>query len=623
MISPIFKKLLKYDKEIYIAFLALAGIGVYLVLHFGLKLSAPKVYWPLWIVLGVGGVPLVWDLFLKLLKRQFGSDLLAGISIVASVCLGEYLAGSLVVLMLSGGAALESFAVRRASSVLAALAKRMPNKAHRKSAQGVVDITIDQISIGDQLVIFPHEICPVDGKVSEGHGAMDESYLTGEPFIISKVVGSDVLSGAINGEASLTITATKRAIDSRYAKIMEVMRAAEEKRPSIQRLGDQLGAVYTPLALVLAAGAWGLSHDPMRFLSVLVIATPCPLLIAIPVAVIGSISLSARRGIIIKNPAILEQIDNCRTIILDKTGTLTYGRPTVTEVNCFNGFEKTEVLKYAASLEQFSKHPLAHAIVEAGQKAAVGFIEVKQISEAAGEGLKGIVDGHTVLITSRAKLISQGKEAWFKDILHLSGLECVLVVDDKFAAHFRFHDEPRREGKSFIDHLSPQHKINRVMIVSGDRESEVKYLADKVGIEIIHAGKSPEEKIEIVRQETKLGPTMYLGDGINDAPALTAATVGIAFGQNSDITAEAAGAVIMESSLTKVDELMHISRRMRSIALQSALGGMALSVLGMVLAAFGHLTPVAGAISQEIIDVFAVLNALRAAFPPKDLTDFA
>ncbi len=623
MMSSIFKKLLKYDKEIYIAALAVIGISAYLVLHFALKVSAPLVHWPLWIVLVVGGAPLVWDLFLKLLKRQFGSDLLAGISIVASVCLGEYLAGSLVVLMLSGGAALESFAVARASSVLAALAKRMPNKAHRKSTQGVVDITIDQISIGDELVIFPHEICPVDGKVSEGHGTMDESYLTGEPFIISKVVGSDVLSGAINGEASLTIKATKRAVDSRYAKIMEVMRAAEEKRPSIQRLGDQLGAVYTPLALVLAAGAWGLSHDPMRFLSVLVIATPCPLLIAIPVAVIGSISLSARRGIIIKNPAVLEQIDNCRTVILDKTGTLTYGRPTVTEVNCFNGFQKDEVLRYAASLEQYSKHPLAHAIVDAGQKSGCGLVDVNQISEAAGEGLRGIVDGHSALITSRAKLIAQGKQEWFKDIVQTSGLECVLVIDEKFAAHFRFHDEPRIEGKSFIDHLSPQHKINRVMIVSGDRESEVKYLAEKVGIDIIHAGKSPEEKIEIVRQETKLGPTMYLGDGINDAPALTAATVGIAFGQNSDITSEAAGAVIMESSLTKVDELMHISRRMRKIALQSAVGGMALSVVGMLLAAFGHLTPVAGAISQEIIDVFAVLNALRAAFPPKDLTDFA
>ncbi len=612
-----------YGKEIYIAILAVVGIATYLVLrficHFPIEISS----WPLWITLALGGLPLIWDLIKKIIKKKFGSDLLAGISIVTSVCLGEYLAGTLVVLMLSGGEALESFAVRRASSVLAALAKRMPNKAHLKSASGVVDITIDQINIGDHLVVFPHEICPVDGQVLEGHGAMDESFLTGEPFIISKIAGSTVLSGAVNGEASLTIQATKRAIDSRYAKIMEVMRAAEDKRPRLQRLGDQLGAWYTPLALGLAIGAWVLAHDPMRFLSVLVIATPCPLLIAIPVAVIGSISLSARRGIIIRNPAILEQIDHCRTIILDKTGTLTYGRPIVTQVNCFNGFKTEQVLKYAASLEQYSKHPLAHSIVEAAQKAKIPVLDVGQISEAAGEGLRGVVDGHLVLITSRNKLIQAGKESWFKDIVQMSGLECILVVDDQLAAHFRFHDEPRVEGKSFIKHLNPSHQINRVMIVSGDRESEVKYLASKVGIDIIHAGKSPEEKIDIVRQETRQGPTIYLGDGINDAPALTAATVGIAFGQNSDITAEAAGAVIMESSLTKVDELMHISRRMRTIALQSALGGMALSVVGMLLAATGYLSPVVGAIGQEIIDVLAVLNALRAAFPPKDLTDFA
>ena len=609
-------------KGIYITFLSISAIFVYLFLRFILGLAPHLANWPLWIALAIGGTPLVLGLLKKVFKRQFGSDLLAGISIITSVFLGQYLAGTLVVLMLSGGEALEGFAVRRASSVLAALAKRMPNKAHRKTSKTILDITIDQINISDELVIFPHEICPVDGEVIEGHGAMDESYLTGEPFIISKVAGSIVLSGAINGEASMTIRATKLALDSRYAKIMEVMRAAEEKRPNIQRLGDQLGSYYTPLALVLALGAWILSHDPVRFLSVLVIATPCPLLIAIPVAVIGSISLSARRGIIIKNPAILEQIDRCRTIILDKTGTLTYGRPIVTQINCCNGFDKIQVLKYAASLEQYSKHPLAHSIIEAANKAGAGLTVVGQINEQVGQGLRGIVDGHAVMITSRSKLIKAGKESWFKGVSPSSGLECLLLIDDRLAAYFYFHDEPRLEGKSFIKHLSLRHKINRIMIVSGDRESEVKYLADKVGIDMLYADKSPEEKIDIVHKETLRGPTIYLGDGINDAPALTAATVGIAFGQNSDITSEAAGAVIMDSSLTKVDELMSISRRMRSIALQSAVGGMALSVIGMLLAAAGYLTPVAGSIAQEIIDVIAVLNALRAAFPPKNLTDF-
>lgn len=611
-------------KEIYIAILSITGICAYLVLRFLLSFPLQTAEWALWIVLLLGGIPLVWDLSKKLLKRQFGSDLLAGISIIVSVLLGEYLAGALVVLMLSGGEALENFAVTNASSVLAALAKRMPHIAHRRTGKDIQDVPLEQIEVGNEVAIFSHEICPVDGVVIEGHGTMDESYLTGEPFIISKVSGSLVISGAINGENSLVIRATKRAVDSRYAKIMEVMRAAEEKRPMIQRLGDQLGAMYTPFALALAFGAWAWSHDPIRFLSVLVIATPCPLLIAIPVAVIGSISLSARRGIVIKNPAILEQLDNCRTIILDKTGTLTYGKPSVTDISCFNQFKEHQLLKYTALLEQYSKHPLARAIVEAASQAKIELVgDVKEISEPAGQGLRGIVEDRTVLITSREKLVKRGKESWFKEIPHRGGLECVVVIDDQLAAIFAFHDEPRVEGRSFIKHLSPRHKIDRTMIVSGDRESEVRYLAQKVGIDIVHASKSPEEKIEIVRQETSQRKTIYLGDGINDAPALTAATVGIAFGHNSDVTAEAAGAVIMESSLTKVDELMHISRRMRTIALQSAVGGIALSVVGMFLAAGGYLTPVAGAIAQEVIDVFAVLNALRAAFPPRDLTDFA
>jgi heavy metal translocating P-type ATPase len=613
----------KYGKEVFIACLAIAGIIIYIILRFVLHLSAAITVWPLWITLALGGTPLVWDLLIKLFKRQFGSDLLAGISIVTSVFLGEYLAGVLVVLMLSGGEALESFAVERASSVLAALAKRMPNIAHRRSEGKIIDIPIDKIDIGEELIVLPHEICPVDGEVTEGHGTMDESYLTGEPFIISKTPGSSVISGAINGEVSLSIRATRRAHDSRYAKIMEVMRAAEEKRPPIRRLGDQLGAIYTPLAVFLAIAAWLLSGDPMRFLAVLVIATPCPLLIAIPVSIIGSISLSARRGIIIRNPAVLEQIDQCSTMILDKTGTLTYGKPHLTDIRVFHSFTRPQVLKYAASLERYSKHPLAHAIIQSAQKAGVTLGEVKQISEPAGKGLNGIVDGHDVRMTSRNKLVGEGKGDWLTDIPESTGLECIVVIDGHLAAHFRFHDEPRIEGKSFIDHLSPRHQIKKVMIVSGDRESEVRYLAQKVGIHIVESEKSPEQKIDIVRQETSLAKTMYLGDGINDAPALTAATVGIAFGQNSDITVEAAGAVIMESSLTKVDELMHISRRMRTIALQSAVGGMLLSVVGMVVAAFGYLPPVAGAITQEFIDIFAVLNALRVAWPPKDLTDFS
>ena len=613
---------LRDKRDLVIAGVASVGIVVHLILRFG-RLADPAVLpIPLMIVLAVGGAPLVIELGMKLSRRQFGSDLLAGISIVTSCLLGEYLAGALVVLMLSGGQALEGFAVRSASSVLRALAKRVPSVAHRREGAGITDVPLRDVAIGDALLLFPHEICPVDGVVAEGHGAMDESYLTGEPFQMSKTPGSEVLSGAINGEAVLTIEATRRAVDSRYARIMAVMRASEQDAPRLRRLGDQLGAYYTPLALAVAVLAWAISGRADRFLAVLVVATPCPLLIAIPVAIIGSISLAARRGIIVKKPAVLEQVATCRTLIFDKTGTLTYGEPRLSELITAPGTERDDVLALTASIERYSKHPLAKAILPAAASAGLSLREASSISERPGEGLRGVVAGRTLQITGRKKLLAQRPE--LAELLPASagGLECVVTIDGQYAATFRFRDEPRADGAGFVRHLGPHHAFDRLMLVSGDRESEVRYLADRVGIGEVHAGKTPEEKLEIVRRETARANTCYLGDGINDAPALMAATVGIALGQNSDITAEAAGAVILDTSLERVDEFLHIGRRMRRVALQSAVGGMALSVAGMALAAAGHLPPVAGAIAQEVIDVLAVVNALRAAVPPRSLTDF-
>lgn len=585
--------------------------------------SVEPVQLPLLAVLILGGIPLIVQLCVKLFKGDFGADLLAGISIITAVLLHEYLAGSLVVLMLSGGVALETYAVRKASSVLEALAKRMPSVAHRKSGEVLTDVATEQVLIGDSLLILPHEICPVDGSVLEGSGTMDESYLTGEPYMMSKTTGSPVLSGAINGDTALTIRADKLSVDSRYAKIMEVMRSSEQYRPNIRRLGDQLGALYTPLAVIIAGIAWGMSGEVMRFLAVLVIATPCPLLIGIPVTIISSISLAARRNIIIKNPAILETIGTCRTAIFDKTGTLTYGRPSLTAIVLGKGQQEHNVLTLIASLERYSKHPLSGAILKAAEKSALSLLAVSNISELPGQGLKGHVTGKQVQITSRKQFIAQHPEASAELPPITGGLECVALIDDVYAATLQFRDEVRSDSSSFIDHLQPKHNVDRVMLVSGDRESEVRYLAELVGIKHVYFSQSPEQKLALVREETQTTKTIFLGDGINDAPSLTAATIGIAFGQNSDITGEAADAVIMDSSLLKVDELFHIGDRMRKIALQSAIGGMVLSVIGMVCAGFGYLTPVAGAVTQEVIDVFAVLNALRAAIPPKSLSDFS
>jgi heavy metal translocating P-type ATPase len=403
---------------------------------------------------------------------------------------------------------------------------------------------------------------------------------------------------------------------------MEVMRASEQRRPRLRRVGDQLGALFTPFAVAIALAAWAITGDVLRFLAVLVAATPCPLLIAIPVAIIGAISLSARRGIIIKDPAALEKIDTCRTAIFDKTGTLTYGQPKLTGAVPAPGFTDEEVLALVASLERYSKHPLAEAVMEAARGRGTSLVEAAEIREPPGEGLRGKVAGRTVQITSRKKLVAQQPELERALPPFAGGMECVITIDGRYAATFRFRDQPRAGGASFVRHLGPKHLFHRVMIVSGDRESEVRYLAEQVGISEIRASQTPEQKVAIVREETRRANTVFLGDGINDAPALTAATVGLAFGQHSDITAEAAGAVLLDTSLDKVDEFLHISRRLRSILLQSAVGGIALSLVAMGLAAAGYLPPVAGAVLQEVIDVVAVANALRVALPPKALTDY-
>jgi heavy metal translocating P-type ATPase len=613
--------------EARIAILALAGIVLHLAMCYVAEvtttfLGLPTDQFPLYVVVVFGGIPLVLTLATKLIHAQFGSDLLAGISIVTAVVLEQYLAGSLVVLMLSGGTAIEAYAIGRASSALAALARRMPSSVHKRVETAVEDIALDRVQCGDMIVVFPHEICPADGIVVEGRGRMDESYLTGEPYELSKAPGSAVLSGAVNGETALTIQVEKLPNDSRYARIMRVMRESEQRRPRLRRLGDQLGAIYTPVALSLALLTWIASGDPVRFLAVLVVATPCPLLIAIPVAVIGSVSLAARRGIIIKDPAVLEVVVTCRTAIFDKTGTLTYGEPELAEILVAARFAESEVLRLVGSLERYSRHPLAGAVLRATKARGLHLSDPIEVKEAPGQGLTGNVDGHVIQVTGRAKLLAQHPEFAVELPSAVDGLECIALIDGRRAGTFRFHDRPRIGGRSFIDHLGARHGFDRVMLVSGDRQSEVQHLADCVGIKEVYASQSPEQKLALVRAETLRTRTVFVGDGINDASALTVATVGIAFGQNSDVTAEAAGAVVLDNSLEKVDEVFHIGARMRRIALQSAVGGMASSLAGMAVAAFGYLPPVAGAVVQEIIDVVAVLNALRAALPPRSLTDF-
>jgi heavy metal translocating P-type ATPase len=605
----------------FIALLSLMTIGIYLILS---SLNTIFTNVPLLFLIIIGGIPLFLQIFLKLLKGNFGADSLAAIALVTGIILQQYLAASLIILMLASGQTLELYARHKASSVLLALVKRMPTIAHRKINSEIVDIPLVDINLNDEIIIYPYETCPVDGIVIDGNGSMDESYLTGEPYQISKAAGASVLSGAINGESVLIIKATKLPVDSRYAIIVKVLEEAEQKRPSIRRLGDQIGAIFAPVALLFAAGTWYFTNDAIRFLAVLVIATPCPLLIAIPITIISAISRAARQAIIIKDPIVLERLPTCKTAIFDKTGTLTYGKPTLTEIYTAPNYTKEQILQYVGSLERYSKHPLARAVIKATQERHIDLIESTNVSEKPGQGLNGIINHLKVNVTSRKKLLEIMPEC--KSLLPpvSPGLECIILLDSQYAAALHFHDAPRAESKSFISHLMPAHHFKKIMLVSGDRESEVNYLAELVPFTEVYASQSPEQKLAIVRSERKKAPTVFMGDGINDAPALTAATVGIAFGQHSNVTAEAAGAVIMENTLSKVDELLHLSINTRNIAAQSAVGGMLLSLIGMGFAAAGFISPVMGAILQECIDIFAIANALRLAFGSKikiDLSD--
>jgi heavy metal translocating P-type ATPase len=596
-----------------------------IMIHLALWIGGVDGWWrdlPVIASVVIGGIPLIADVARQLWRRQAGADLLAAISIVASAALGEWLVGAIIVLMLTGGEALESTATRRASAVLAALAKRSPSVAHRLDDGAMVDIAAAEVAVGDTLVVLPHELCPVDGEVVDGHGTMDESFLTGEPYVISKGPGSEVLAGAVNGESVLTVVARKEARDSRYATIVGVLEHAEAERPPIRRLADRLGGWYTAVALAVSILAWVVSGEPSRFLAVLVIATPCPLLIGIPVAIIGAISLAAKHGVIIKNPAMLEDVSRVRTVIFDKTGTLTYGKPRLTEVFPAAGFEGDQVLRLAASIEVYSRHPLASAIVEGARERHVELPEPTDVSERPGEGLVGHVDGREVTVTGRRVLSRLDPDGVAELPVEAAGLECVVLVDGRYAATMRFRDTPRESAAPFVGHLDPRHRVDKTMIMSGDRETEVRYVAELVGVDEVYASVSPEGKLTMVQDETAQAPTLFLGDGINDAPAMTAATVGVALGRNSDITAEAADAVILDTSLHRLDELLHIGERMRRIALQSAIGGIALSIIGMGLAAFGLLPPLAGAVLQEVIDLAAILNAARVGLVRTPMADF-
>jgi len=487
----------------------------------------------------------------------------------------------------------------RTAGALEALMNRLPDSVERLEPDGQWErVAVHRLRPGDRVRVLPGESFPADGVVLMGQTLAQEALLTGESRPLARGPGETVLAGSLNVSAVVEMQVQAVGESTRYAQIVSLMDHASLVKPRLAMLADRMARPFLLAVLLaaVAAAAWWWADSPAHALmvavSVLIVTCPCALSLATPAA------------------------------MFDKTATLTYGRPLLTATMPAPGTDAHDVLALVASLEQYSRHPLASAILAGAASQALPLHEATHVSERPGQGLTGEVAGRTVRVTSRKALVATHPEAGPLLPPSHGGLECVVLVDDAYAATLQFRDEPRTEGRLFVQHLGHRHGFTRALLVSGDRESEVRYLADVVGIAHVHASQSPEEKVAIVRDETAKAPTLFVGDGINDAPALATATVGIAFGQASEVITEAAGAVILDSMLERVDELLHIGRRMRRIALQSAVGGMALSAIGMAAAAAGWLSPVAGALTQEAIDVVAVVNALRAALPPRTLRDF-
>ncbi len=561
----------------------------------------------------ISGAPLVWRTGRAALQGDFATDLVASLAVIAAAIEVQPLAGLVVVLMQTGGEALERYAQGRASDAVRALEEKAPRHAHRLQAVGgtlAEEIGVVAIRVGDLLLVRPGEMVPCDGVVVQGHAHVDVSQLTGEPMPLAAEVGTLLSSGSINLDGALTVRASALARDSQYERIVELVRSAQANKAPLQRLADQYARWFTPLTLAVCAVTWLVTGDSSRVLSVLVVATPCPLLLATPVAIIGGINNAARHLIIVRTGGALEQLASVDTVVFDKTGTLTIGRPEVSEVLPQAHWSRGEVLRLAASVEERSGHLLARSVVSAAADGGLPLHAATQIHESPGQGLRGVVNGHVVQVGARS-YVSPEQNGKRDDV---AGLRAWVSVDGVVAGSIEFADQ-LRPGivplLAVLDRLG----LRRQMILSGDSAAHTKAIAADVGIREARGDLLPGGKVDAVRALVAEGArVLMVGDGTNDAPALSAATVGMALaGHGGGITAEAADAVVLADDLGKVADAVRIGQRTMYVARQSIYVGLGLSGLAMVVAAFGYIPPVTGAILQEAIDVGVILNALRTS----------
>ncbi|KIZ41107.1 MULTISPECIES: heavy metal translocating P-type ATPase [Rhodopseudomonas] len=572
----------------------------------------------------IGTVPVVIALAVAILRDvlagRFGVDAVALLSMSAALGFGENLAASVVAVMVAGGNVLEDFAVSRAQRDLRALADRAPRIAHLRRGDAVADIAIDAVAIDDLLLVRSGEVVPVDGSVNSAAATLDESALTGEPIPVARARGDLVRSGTVNAGDSFEMIASASAGESTYAGIVRLVEAAQAGKSPFIRVADRFALLLLPVTVAMAGAAWWLSGDSIRALAVLVVATPCPLILAAPVAFVAGIAQAARRGILIKGGGPLEALARARTVLFDKTGTLTVGGARLVAIECAPEQGADEVLRLAASLEQSSQHVVASSIVAAAKLRGLSLEMPQQVRETHGAGLEGLIGGARVRIGSQDLAFGHARPAdWAMRALRRASWRsalCVFVaVDDRPIGALLLADELRRETPRAVQALRAA-GIVRIVMVTGDRAESAETIAAALDLDEVLSERAPAEKLEAVTIEQRLHPTLMVGDGINDAPALAAAEVGIAMGaRGATASSEAADVVILVDRLDRVSDAVVIARRAYRIALQSIGVGMALSAVAMLAAAFGYLTPVAGALIQEAIDVAVILNALRALGP--------
>lgn len=628
-----------FAKKYFLAITALVALAVVVTLW---ALGSPAARWLATVYVSVIILVTAVDMVKSVLRGNFGLDILAVVAMVASLLVGEYIAATIIALMLTGGEALEDYAASRAQRELTALVDRAPDTAHRITSSdsyalaaadtvagsadhelevglGLVDVPVTEVEVGDVLLVRPSEVVPVDAELLDDHASVDEASLTGEPLPVSKTRGEKLMSGSVNGHTAIRVRAIATADDSQYQRIVQLVREAEQQQAPTVRVADRFAVPFTIVSLLVAGAAWWLSGDPVRFAEVLVLATPCPLLIGAPVAFMGGMSRASRLGVIVKGGATLEALSRANSAAFDKTGTVTFGHPRIERVLPAEGFEENRLLQITATAEQFSSHVLAEGIIQEAQERGLEMLEAHDASEIATNGVSAVVDGHNVRV---------GKKTFIEEVvgdiaqpeLQASQTAVYISAGDTLGGVIVMADEVREEAAGTIEALR-ELGVSNIALLTGDNQATANSVGTHIGITDIAGNLLPEDKVRRITEMKQ--PTLMVGDGINDAPVLAAAGVGVAMGaRGASAASESADAVITREDISLVARAVDVGKWTYQVAITAILIGIALSLGLMGFAAFGFIPATIGALLQEVVDLACILYALRALGGPDRVSRF-